>query len=349
MGRRKMRIWSLVALCLWGLCFLTACGGPVAARGGPRAVSHTRRIVWPAYYFAPYNNDASRQTDLLALSQASGARFFTLAFIESSQGKNCQATWNTKQPIGSWMHASIDALRARGGDVRVAFGGSSNSELAVTCHTLPDLEAQYQAVINTYDLSHLDFDIEGKTLKSTHATDRRNQALAVLQKRYAQAGRPLSVSYTLPVKVTGLTGSGLNLLRNAVQHGVQIGTVNLMVMDYYSKHAPGDQMGHNAIAAAKSVFSQLQQLYPAKNARQLWDMLGLTPMIGVNDDLQETFTMQDAQTVVSFARHQQMPLLAFWSLGRDRACTSDQTAPHGCSGVTQQPYDYTQAFAAFGN
>lgn len=343
-----MRRWNLVIFCLWGLCFLAACGGPVAARGGaPHGADRIKQIAWPTHYFAPYNNDASRQTDLVALSQASGARFFTLAFIESSKGKDCRATWNTRQPVGSWMSASIEALRANGGDVRVAFGGSSNSELAVTCHALSALEAQYRAVIDAYNLSHLDFDIEGKTLKNAQASARRNQAIAALQTQYARMGQTLDISYTLPVEVTGLTGSGLSLLRDAVRRGVRIGAVNLMVMDYYSKHAPGDQMGQNAIAAAQSVVRQLQQIYPARSTERLWGMLGLTPMIGVNDDLQETFTMQDAQSLVSFAEQQQIPLLAFWSLGRDRPCTSDQTAPHGCSGVEQQPYGYTQTFAAF--
>ncbi len=246
------------------------------------------------------------------------------------------------------MQASIAALRAAGGDVRVAFGGSSSSELAVVCHSLTDLEAQYQAVIQTYDLTHLDFDIEGKTLKDASATHRRNQALAALQKRDEQQGRWLNISYTLPVETTGLTVSSLNLLRDAIQNGVQIAAVNLMTMDYYSKNAPGDQMGQNAIAAAQSVVQQLQQIYPNRSADQLWSMLGLTPMIGVNDDTSEVFSLQDAQTVTTFAEQQHMPLLAFWSMGRDQPCAVNQTAPHGCSGVDQQPYDYTQAFATFG-
>ena len=351
MSRRKVQVWVMVALYLWWLSVLVGIVGPVpvlAHGGGHRRGGQSRRIAWPAQYFAPYINDASGESALVALSRASGARFFTLAFIESSQGKHCQATWNTRQPIGAWMHASIEALRTAGGDVRIAFGGSFNSELAVTCHTLATLEAQYQAVIDTYDLSHLDFDIEGKTLQDMQATDRRNRAIAALQRRAAQVGRSLTISYTLPVEVTGLNESDLKLLSNAVQNGVQIGAVNLMTMDYYSQHAPGTQMARNALAAATSVLHQLQPLYPAKDVSQIWHMLGLTPMIGVNDNPSEIFTLQDAQTLVSFAEQQQLPMLAFWSIGRDRACDSEQTAPHGCSGIDQQPYDYTQAFASFG-
>ncbi|HVU70190.1 MAG TPA: chitinase [Ktedonobacteraceae bacterium] len=354
MSWRKLRLVGWMIFSFWSICALSAGGGLEAAlaqRGsgvGHQGAQMRRQADWPARYFAPYNNDAARETDLLALARSSGARFFTLAFIENAQGQHCRASWNTRQPIGSWMRASIEALRASGGDVRVAFGGAVHAELATSCKTLPELVAQYQAVIDTYDLTHLDFDIEGKTLRDTHASDLRNRAIAFLQQRAAQAGRPLSISYTLPVGTTGLNASGLQLLRNALHNGVRVDVVNLMTMDYYSKNAPVDQMGRNAIAAAQSAFRQLRQLYPTKSAAQLWGMLGLTPMIGVNDHTNEIFTLQDAYMVLSFARQQHLPLLAFWSMGRDRSCASDQTAPHGCSGVEQEPYDYAQIFAPFG-
>lgn len=350
MNRGKVHVWRTIVLCLLGLSALMASGRlALAQRGdGQGRIGHVGRVNWPARYFAPYSNDASSETDLVALSRASGARFFTLAFVEGSQDKTCQATWNTRQPIGSWMRGSIAALRAHGGDVRVAFGGSANSELAAVCDTLPDLFAQYQATVETYGLSHIDFDIEGQTLKNSQATHLRNQAIAALQRQAARAGRRLNVSYTLPVETTGLGQSSLHLLRDAIQTGVRVDVVNLMIMDYYSKNAPGDQMGQNAIAASSSVFSQLQQLYPAKSAEQLWGMLGLTPMIGVNDNPAETFTLRDAQLIDNFAERRQMALLSFWSIRRDRACADSQTAPHGCSGIDQQPYDYTQIFSAFG-
>ena len=349
-SRQKMGRWKIVVL-LWGCLILLAVlilPVSVSARGEQhRGAQKNGSIAWPAAYFAPYLNDMSNENDLLMLSQESGAHFFTLAFIESSRGKDCQATWNTRQPIGEFMRASINALRARGGDVRVAFGGSSNSELAVTCQTLRDLQAQYQAVITAYNLSHIDFDIEGQTLRDSQATERRNLAIAALQRQFARAGKPLTVSYTLPVETTGLKESSLNLLRNAIQDGVHIRAINLMTMDYYSQRAPGDHMARNAIAAATSVQHQLQELYPARSANQIWNMLGLTPMIGVNDNTSEIFSLQDAQTLLLFAEQKHFPLLAFWSIGRDKACGSDQNAPHGCSGVKQHPYAYAQAFAAF--
>lgn len=84
-----------------------------------------------------------------------------------------------------------------------------------------------------------------------------------------------------------------------------------------------------------------------RQIRQIWAMIGLTPMIGVNDDRKEVFTLQDAQTVLTFAEQQNIGLLSFWDVQRDHQCAQGETAPNRCTGVTQQPYQYDTTFAPF--
>ena len=338
MSTRKTRLSGMVAFLIVSLFALTANVGAVPAHA---------LTTWPTRTFAPYSFDVSTQTDLVALSQQTGTTFFTLAFIINGKGGSCQASWNGTQPVGSWMQSSISALQAAGGDVSPSFGGASGAEIADSCTTVSSLQAQYQAVINAYNLTHLDFDIEGNTLSNSGGNDLRNKAIAGLQAQAAAAGKTVTISYTLPVNVTGLTQVGINLLQNAIQNGVNIGVVNIMTMDYYSKNAPGSQMGQNAIKAANSTFSQLQSLYPSKTASQIWAMIGITPMIGVNDDRKEVFTLQDAQTVLSFAEQQNIALLSFWDVQRDHQCGQGESAPNHCTGVTQQPYQYDQTLAPF--
>lgn len=338
MNTRKSYLSGMAALLTLSLLALIARFGAQPAHA---------QTTWPARAFAPYSFDVSNQTDLVALSQQTGTRFFTLAFIINGKGGACQASWNGTQPIGSWMQASISALQAAGGDVSPSFGGASGTEIADSCTTVSSLQAQYQTVVNAYNLTHLDFDIEGNTLSNTSGNDLRNKAIAGLQAQAAAAGKTLSISYTLPVNVTGLTQAGISLLQDAIQNGVNVSVVNIMTMDYYSKNAPGNQMGQNAINAANSTFSQLQSLYPSKTASQIWAMIGITPMIGVNDDRKEIFTLQDAQTVLSFAEQQNIALLSFWDVQRDHQCGQGESAPNRCTGVTQQPYQYDQTFAPF--
>jgi chitinase len=339
MSTRKVRLQGMAALLAMSLFVLTT-------RFGAIPLAHAQ-TTWPSRYFAPYTFDPSNQTDLVALSQQTGTKFFTLAFIINGKGGSCQASWNGTQPMGSWMQSSISALQAAGGDVSPSFGGASGTEIADSCTTVSSLQAQYQSVIDTYNLTHLDFDIEGNAISNTSGNDLRNKAIAGLQAHAAAVGKQLTISYTLSVNVTGLPSAGVGLLQNAIQNGVNVGIVNIMTMDYYSKNAPGNQMGQNAINAANSLFTQLQSLYPSKTASQIWAMIGLTPMIGVNDDRKEIFTLQDAQTVLSFAQQQNIALLSFWDVQRDHQCGKGESAPNHCTGVTQQPYQFDQTFAPF--
>lgn len=337
MSIRRGRVVSpacLLALSLW-MCSALATAAPARC---------ARLPVWPLRYVAPYSYDLSWQTDLVALARASGTKFFTLAFLANATDRVCQVSWNSAQPVGSWMRARINALRAIGGDVSVAFGGE---DLARTCPTVARLQAQYRLAVETYGLTHLDFDIEGANLSSARVNRVRNRAIAGLQRQQALLGRQLAISYTLPTAVTGLTPMELSLLQDALHCGVELASINVMTMNYYTRNARGHSMAHNAMSTANNVVRQLRQIYPARAPTQLWAMLGLTPMIGVNNDLQEIFTLQDARTLLAFATRRRMARLAFWSIQRDGTCSRGEVAPHHCSGVPQRPYQYARTFAAF--
>lgn len=46
----------------------------------------------------------------------------------------------------------------------------------------------------------------------------------------------------------------------------------------------------------------LGSIFTGKTSAQLWAMVGITPMIGQNDSQGEIFSLNDAQTVLSFAK-----------------------------------------------
>jgi hypothetical protein len=78
-------------------------------------------------------------------------------------------------------------------------------------------------------------------------------------------------------------------------------------------------------------------------------MIGLTPMIGLNDDTKEVFDLQAAQQVAAFAKQYGLGRLAMWSLNRD------QEAPQGAlsyvsptsSSIVQTPYQFSSIFETF--
>jgi hypothetical protein len=144
------------------------------------------------------------------------------------------------------------------------------------------------------------------------------------------------VSLTLPVLPSGLTADGLNVVRSARKNGVALDLVNIMAMDYYTK---GDY-GLFAQQAAQHTLAQVRGVYPGAGYR----MIGVTPMIGKNDD-GNVFNQKAAQKLVTFAKSNHLGMLSFWETTRDRnACTGPL---YRCTNVKQKPYDFSHIFNGY--
>ncbi|BFU41818.1 cellulose binding domain-containing protein [Krasilnikovia sp. MM14-A1004] len=283
--------------------------------------------------FAPYvDMGLSTSTGLAQIGN--GVKSFSLAFVTSV---GCKASWfNAFDPRTKHFSDEIDAVRRNGGDVKVSFGGATGIELAQACTNDKALEAEYQAVVSAYNLKYIDLDIEGAAVADKTTIDRRSAALASLQK----ANPGLKISLTLPVLPEGLTADGLNVVDSAKKAGVDVDLVNIMAMDY---GRAGQDYGDLAIQAVKSTKDQIKSLYGNSDAAA-FKMVGVTPMIGKNDD-QGTFTQSDARDVVAFANANHLGFVSFWELNRDRnACSG---ALFQCTNIAQSPSEFSKIFAGF--
>ncbi|WP_405578818.1 ricin-type beta-trefoil lectin domain protein [Streptomyces sp. NBC_01190] len=333
MRQPRLRLKALGAL----IAAPALAAGVLLATGGTAQAAANPGSGFPAHYAAPYAEVWNSPSALATVKNATGLKYFTLAFV--IDGGGCNATFNGDTSItdASWTSA-INSLRSGGGDVIASFGGASGTEIGISCTSVSALETQYKRVIDGLNLTRLDFDIEGSALNNTAANDRRNQALADLQAQYAAAGKRLDVDYTLPVDPTGLESNSISLLNNAKSHGLNVNLVNIMTMDYGSAM----DMGNAAISAAQGLHTQLGQIWNTKTSAQLWAMEGNTPMIGVNDTSSEIFSTSDATDLTNFAKTNGIQELSFWSLGRDKACaTNGGSAQDGCSGTSQSQYQFS--------
>jgi hypothetical protein len=286
---------------------------------------------------APYVDMGSWPTPSLTdMATAGNLKSFSLAFITSA---GCKASWfNAYDPRAAWAKDQIDAVRSRGGDVKISLGGASGTELAQACSTAQATETEYQAIVDAYSLKYLDIDIEGAAVADPTSVARRSQALVLLH-----AARPnVKISLTLPVLPEGLDNNGLAVVKSAHDAGVALDMVNVMAMDY---GRPTGNYGDYAVQAAQSTFNQLKTLYPTKTDAQLWLMVGVTPMLGKNDD-GGTFSLANAQQLVTFAQSKHLGMLSFWEMTRDRnACVNGGLST--CTNITQSPYQFSKIFAGF--
>ncbi|MFE2216494.1 cellulose binding domain-containing protein [Streptomyces canus] len=292
--------------------------------------------------FAPYVDTSLYPAfDLLASAASTGVKNYNLAFV--TDGGGCTPKWGGVTDLASDAVAQqIGALRAKGGDVRVSFGGASGSELATTCSSSDALAAAYGKAVDAYDLTKVDFDVEGGALPNTAANTRRAQAIAKLQSQHPG----LDVSYTLPVMPEGLTQDGVDLLANAKSNGVKIDTVNIMAMDYGPSYS-GD-MGTYAEQAATATQAQVKGVLGLSDGAA-WNAVAVTPMIGVNDVASEIFKVEDASQLVTFAKAKGLGELSMWSATRDKQCPggAKPSADATCSSIVQDAFAFSKAFAAY--
>jgi chitinase len=299
-------------------------------------VTTAARGDWPRRIFAPYmyigTGDNFKLTDC---DDAIGLKYYTLAFIIADGANN--PAWDGQTPVGRGLYADqIAAIRKRGGDVLCSFGGEAGKEIAVAETDAAALQAKYQAVIDQYRFTWLDFDIEGATLqKNRAASRRRNTALAALQKK----NPGLIISFTLPADPGGLSRASRDLLADAKAQGVVVHSVNIMVMYFGAEQLrDGKKESDLCIASAEKAREQTQKIDTGIS-------IGLCPCIGINGSSKEIFGIDDASALKAFAdKTDWVCSLSFWSINRDSARKGGQDTS---SGTPQHPWDFANAFKSF--
>jgi chitinase len=329
-------------------CALAATGVAAHASSGsgqPRAL--------PDHIFAPYFEGYTTD-DPAVLSAASGSKYLTLAFIQTPAPGSCDIDWNgdAATPIAwSTYGAAIASMRARGGDVIPSFGGYSadhgGEEIADSCTDVAKIAADYEKVITTYNVTRLDFDVEDLSQTNPAGIDRRNKAIRLVEQWAACHGRTVQFVYTLGTNMTGLdVPDGLSVLQDAVANRARIDIVNIMTFDYYD-NAP-HEMGRDTVTAAEAVVQQLHTVYPRKSVTELWHMLGITEMVGIDDfGPPEIFTTADAAFVEHWARSTGIAELSFWALERDNGGCVGTAGSDSCSGIAQSTWQFSHTFEPF--
>jgi hypothetical protein len=317
----------------------TAAAGIFIGIGG--ASTARAATAWPAHVFAPYVDTGLSNTTLTTVAASYGTQFFTLAFVN---GGGCQ--WSL--PNQSGWQSQVSALQAEGGDVSISFGGytvdTDGTDLGAQCSSAAAMAAQVESVVTTFNVSHLDFDIESNEQYNNADLALTAQALNQVRSWASGSGRQLTITYTVPTLPTGLTSDGQNILTTAKANGFTPNIVNIMSMDYGSS---GTEMGSAANQALDAVAGQLESVYGI-SAGAAYGMLGNTPMIGQNDTPGEILTVADAASVESYAAQKGIALTSFWAEGRDNGgCPNSGSASSTCSGISQSNGAFTQAFQPF--
>lgn len=327
-------------------------GATPAVRPNTGVMSSSAGRRLPAHIFAPYF-EAYTDDNPATLSRQSGSPYLTMAFIQTATAGSCTPYWNgdTSQPIApASFGAEIAQIQAHGGDVIPSFGGFSaddtGTEIADSCTSVAAIARVYEKVITTYHVTRLDLDTEDNSLTNTAGIDRRNKAIALVDKWAAAHHRLVQFVYTLPVSTEGLEDTGVAILANAKANHARVDIVNIMTFDYYDD-AP-HEMAADTRTAAAGLHAQLHALYPHRSSASLWHMTGVTEMVGIDDfGPPEIFTTSDAVSVQRWAAAKGLAELSFWALERDNGACPGTAGSDNCSGVSQHRWQFSHTFEHF--
>jgi hypothetical protein len=307
----------------------------VVGAGDSAAATYT---PLPSHVYAPYYETylAPNTPSIATTAQQSGAKYFTLAFLQTTRKGPCTVTWNgsSSQPL-NYYASDIAVLRAAGGDVIPSFGGYSAD--------------QGGTVIQTLGVTRLDIDVEAKSLNNKAGIDRRNQAIAMTETWAATQGIPLQIQYTLPVEQYGLDANGESVLQSAVANRAQVSSVDIMVFDYYIAGEGVVNMGQAAVNAATNTHTQLASIFTTLDSDRLWALEGMTLLPGIDDYPKKTEVTYrgDATTMLNFAGANNLNFLSIWAIQRDNGGCPGTRDSNTCSGVTQSTWEFSNLLEPF--
>jgi chitinase len=315
----------------------------------------------PTAAFAPYVDVTATPTYPFENTVNADPTSVVLAFIVSAKSKPCEPSWGgayTMADAGDQLELDrrVARLRQLDGQVTISFGGAANSELAIGCKNPADLAAAYQSVIDRYQATEIDLDVEGSAASAADVNQRRAAAMATVTAKAKSAGKPLAIWLTLPVGQNGLTAEGLGVLNSMISAKVPLAGVNGMTMDYGEPLPAGRTMAQQGELALNALQAQIKTAYSTAGTDltdlQAWQLVGATPMIGQNDIPDEVFTLDDAQQLVQFAQQVQLARLSMWSANRDQSCGPNypdvKVVSDACSGISQTVGQFTSILRTFG-
>jgi hypothetical protein len=313
------------------------CGGATTPTTPPTANPTTSpppagRMAAAPYIYPGWGDPPQPAT----VVDATGIRAFTIAFVLAGNG--CDPVWDGESGLTGGVHAStIAAIRAAGADVVPSIGGWSGNKLGPNCSSAAALAAAYQKVIDAFDLTAVDVDIENTDeFENTAVQDRVLGALKIIK----QNNPSVTTILTFGTSPSGPTYYGTRLVQQARALDANIDIFTQMPFDF----GGGADMYAATVNASEGLKNLLMATFGWTDA-QAYAHLGISGMNGLSDQ-QELTSIETWTRIRDYARSNGLARLAFWSVNRDRGCAGGGVVAH-CSGIAQDDWAFTRITAGF--
>jgi hypothetical protein len=188
----------------------------------------------------------------------------TQAADHSTDGQSVDASGNGAPTDGTTAQQDDPPLQSSDGHATVSFHGATEPDAALTATDAASLEVEYQSGIDQHHSQSINFDIGGSAALDENSISLRDHALVDLE----AANPNLKVGFTVTAQPTGLDANALNVLKSAINDGVHIDAVKILIQD------PGQSADHSQaglVSAATAAQHQLSDLGLDAKVGFAWD------------------------------------------------------------------------------
>src|SRR6266508_1935288 len=266
----------------------------------------------PGMAAAPYEYFGwGNPQDPTTVMARTGIRWFTLAFILSDGG--CNPKWDGRRGLtGGVDQANINKIRARGA-------------------------AAYQKVINAYRLRAIDIDIENTEFHSNAAQQRVIDALKIVKSR----NPGIKTYVTIGTLQTGPDSWGVAMINRGAAAKLD---ADFVVMPF--KLCGGTSyMATLSKKAADGLKNRVKAAYRYSDD-VAYRHIGISSMNG-KAGAGERVSVADFKNMLAYANLHHLARFTYWAVNRDRPCGGANNNGDSCSGIAQQPYDFTKVIASY--
>ena len=346
------------------------------AKSVPTLTAKTTTTNDISYKYRPYYAVWERTADtgreelaLPAVMQASGTSEVILGSITSKNNK-CDYGWaGGLDDFGLVKGASINWVKKYVGstNVTISFGGAFNGlYLEEACSTKDALLAQYKQILNDYQVTKLDFNIEGSEVSrgaTSVAGKKRREAIVELIKNNSNLQVGFTVEKNYAISHTGLIlpEDGALQWQLAIISGIrddlksqgidwQPAWVNIMPL--HMQNAIQGSYADNSIAWAQKLAEQLAPILgkTKDQTREILPRIGIVPAYrdGYNEygnrDSNKLFNAEEVQALRDKANQAGIGYISPWVINQDNICDgmigSDKVAY--CSPGVAINYQYSK-------
>lgn len=302
----------------------------------------TNGKVWSNQIFAPFvdivawvsgDYSVNGALDLGKVMNEIDIQYFNLGFITASHNQlitNNTIDWcfggydvlseGQENSQYDGIKKVIDDVRNNGGDITISIGGLNEGNFFQVTSDVEILTNTYLDIVDGFNLSRLDLDIEGGSLAPY--VDHTSNALAI---KKLQDLTNVEIVLTLPVMPEGLIDSGLQTLRAYINAGVDIKAVNIMGMCYGSSYY--NEYDSGTIKAIDNTMLQIKSEYnnvgKSLSDSEAYNKLAITTSIGFEGSSHPIFDTSMTELVIDHCSNKKLNFVSYWSLNRDSMTQSN--------------------------